>query len=140
MNLVVARNRSDWKENKERTSCFNTSLSSRQLLRRVPRCLSSLRGSLNNHVEMPRRAYTSRSSDSASSSIHSKPHHSDSDQDSDNDDALLEELEEELDNDFELGGFREKRMMELKAQFVSSSPLVSSSRVPADSSTLDLTE
>ncbi|GAA6007283.1 hypothetical protein JCM11491_003074 [Sporobolomyces phaffii] len=52
---------------------------------------------------------------SASSSIHKKPHHSDSDRD-DDDDALLEELEDDLDNDFELGGFREKRMMELKAQ------------------------
>ncbi|GAA5972237.1 hypothetical protein JCM11641_002368 [Rhodosporidiobolus odoratus] len=31
-------------------------------------------------------------------------------------DGLLEELEQELDNDFDLGGFREKRMMELKAQ------------------------
>ncbi|GAA6004461.1 hypothetical protein JCM10207_000736 [Rhodosporidiobolus poonsookiae] len=36
--------------------------------------------------------------------------------DDDDSDALLEELEEELDNDFDLGGFREKRMMELKAQ------------------------
>jgi len=89
---------------------------------------------------MPRRAYTFASLYSASSSIHSKLHHSDSDQESDNDDALLEELEEELDNNFELGGFREKRMMELKAQFVSSSPFVYTSRVPADSSTLDLTE
>ncbi|GAA5896908.1 Plp1p [Sporobolomyces salmoneus] len=51
----------------------------------------------------------------SASSVHSKPHHSDSDHDDDSD-ALLEELEEELDNDFELGGFREKRMMELKAQ------------------------
>ncbi|GAA5835969.1 hypothetical protein JCM3766R1_005113 [Sporobolomyces carnicolor] len=54
---------------------------------------------------------------STSTSIHSKPHQSESDRDDDDDsDALLEELEEELDNDFELGGFREKRMMELKAQ------------------------
>ncbi|GAA5876132.1 hypothetical protein JCM16303_007033 [Sporobolomyces ruberrimus] len=52
---------------------------------------------------------------SASSSIHSKRHQDDSDRD-DDDDALLEELEDDLDNDFELGGFREKRMMELKAQ------------------------
>ncbi|GAA5947114.1 hypothetical protein JCM3765_002163 [Sporobolomyces pararoseus] len=51
---------------------------------------------------------------STSSSIHSKPR-PESDH-SDDDDALLEELEDELDNDFELGGFREKRMMELKAQ------------------------
>ncbi|GAA5922278.1 Plp1p [Sporobolomyces koalae] len=42
--------------------------------------------------------------------------HSGSDSGPNNDDELLEELEEELDNDFELGGFREKRMMELKAQ------------------------
>lgn len=52
---------------------------------------------------------------SASSSIHSKRHQDDSGRD-DDDDALLEELEDDLDNDFELGGFREKRMMELKAQ------------------------
>jgi hypothetical protein len=32
---------------------------------------------------------------------------------------LLEELEAELDEDFDLGGFREKRMMELQAQSVS---------------------
>ncbi|GAA6064347.1 hypothetical protein JCM10212_004673 [Sporobolomyces blumeae] len=52
---------------------------------------------------------------SSSTSVHSKPHQSTSDRD-DDDDALLEELEEELDNDFDLGGFREKRMVELKAQ------------------------
>lgn len=36
--------------------------------------------------------------------------------DEDDDDGLLEELEEELDNDFDLGGFRERRMEELRAQ------------------------
>ncbi|GAA5857096.1 hypothetical protein JCM8547_007956 [Rhodosporidiobolus lusitaniae] len=50
---------------------------------------------------------------STSSSVHKKRN---DDRDSDDSDALLEELEEELDNDFDLGGFREKRMMELKAQ------------------------
>ncbi|GAA6038995.1 hypothetical protein JCM8097_000146 [Rhodosporidiobolus ruineniae] len=55
---------------------------------------------------------SSRASSSTSSSIHRKR----DDRDSDDSDALLEELEEELDNDFDLGGFREKRMMELKAQ------------------------
>ncbi|GAA5899131.1 hypothetical protein JCM5296_005752 [Sporobolomyces johnsonii] len=51
----------------------------------------------------------------ASSSIHHKPHEPSSDRDDDSD-ALLEELEEELENDFDLGGFREKRMLELQAQ------------------------
>ncbi|GAA5837507.1 hypothetical protein JCM5353_001741, partial [Sporobolomyces roseus] len=51
----------------------------------------------------------------SNSSIHSKKPDR-SDPDSDDDAALLEELEDDLDNDFELGGFREKRMMELKAQ------------------------
>lgn len=32
------------------------------------------------------------------------------------DDELLDELEADLDNDFDLGGFRERRMEELKAQ------------------------
>ncbi|BGP12633.1 hypothetical protein JCM10213v2_000550 [Rhodosporidiobolus nylandii] len=50
----------------------------------------------------------------SSSSIHRKPTTANSDPE-DSDD-LLGELEEELDNDFDLGGFREKRMMELKAQ------------------------
>lgn len=61
---------------------------------------------------------TPRANDSLSlrnSSIHSKKPDR-SDPDSDDDAALLEELEDDLDNDFELGGFREKRMMELKAQ------------------------
>ncbi|BGP21537.1 GTPase inhibitor [Rhodotorula toruloides] len=51
---------------------------------------------------------------SASSSIHRKPRQVA--RDSDDSDALLEELEAELDEDFDLGGFREKRMLELKAQ------------------------
>lgn len=33
-------------------------------------------------------------------------------------DALLEELEDDLDEDFDLGGFRERRMEELRAQCV----------------------
>lgn len=61
----------------------------------------------------------------SSSSIHNKPHDPASDapltiaqQDAaiDSDpDLLLEELEDDLDNDF-LGGFRERRMEELRAQ------------------------
>ncbi|GAA5891167.1 hypothetical protein JCM6882_006445 [Rhodosporidiobolus microsporus] len=51
---------------------------------------------------------------STSSSVHRKPRQDT--RDSDDSDALLEELEEELDNDLDIGGFREKRMMELKAQ------------------------
>ncbi|GAA5826983.1 hypothetical protein JCM11251_002193 [Rhodosporidiobolus azoricus] len=57
---------------------------------------------------------TTRPVASTSSSIHRKPKQDDFD--SDDSDALLEELEEDLDNDMDLGGFREKRMMELKAQ------------------------
>ncbi|GJN91495.1 hypothetical protein Rhopal_004518-T1 [Rhodotorula paludigena] len=48
-----------------------------------------------------------------SSSVHHKKRE---DSDSDDSDALLEDLENELDNDFDLGGFREKRMRELQAQ------------------------
>ena len=33
-------------------------------------------------------------------------------------DALLEELEDDLDDDFDLGGFRERRMEELRVQCV----------------------
>jgi hypothetical protein len=74
--------------------------------------VSSLQARLaSRDALMPRRCSTS-------SSIHRKPHHSDSERE-DDDDALLEELEDDLDNDFELGGFRERRMMELKAAFVS---------------------
>jgi hypothetical protein len=31
-------------------------------------------------------------------------------------DLLLEELEDDLDDDFDLGGFRERRMEEMRAQ------------------------
>lgn len=34
-------------------------------------------------------------------------------------DSLLEELERDLDDQFDLGGFRERRMEELKFQYVS---------------------
>ncbi|BGO99332.1 Phosducin-like protein 1 [Rhodotorula toruloides] len=51
---------------------------------------------------------------STSSSIHRKPRTVE--RNSDDSDTLLEELEAELDDDFDLGGFREKRMLELKAQ------------------------
>jgi hypothetical protein len=34
----------------------------------------------------------------------------------DSDDELLDELEAELDDDFDLGGFRERRMEELRTQ------------------------
>lgn len=39
---------------------------------------------------------------------------------SDSDEDLLTQLEDELDNDFDLGGFRERRMDELRAQSVAS--------------------
>lgn len=72
----------------------------------------------------PLTAFGSLYSASTSSIHSSRPQRPQ--RDSDDDDALLEELEEELDNDFDLGGFRERRMMELKAQYVPLVPLIPS--------------
>jgi hypothetical protein len=65
----------------------------------------------------------------ASSSIHVKPYDEASDapptraqlaemKSDDEDDGLFDELEQGLDDDFDLGGFRERRMEELRAQSV----------------------
>ncbi|GAA5968706.1 hypothetical protein JCM8115_003689 [Rhodotorula mucilaginosa] len=62
-------------------------------------------------------ASTSSSSSAANRHINSNASRQGRDASDDDDDALLEELEAELDEDFDLGGFREKRMMELQAQF-----------------------
>ncbi|GAA5992050.1 hypothetical protein JCM10908_000719 [Rhodotorula pacifica] len=60
----------------------------------------------------------STSSSVAAVAVPSRPRIAQTDNDASGDDAdaLLEELEAELDDDLDLGGFREKRMMELQAQ------------------------
>lgn len=72
-------------------------------------------------------ASTSAMPSGASTFIHSKPYDDASDalptkaqlaemHSEDSDDGLFAELEEGIDDDFDLGGFRERRMEELRAQ------------------------